>query len=436
MRSKYFSPLAVAVIAMVCANPCRAQQMVVTPDQSNGVYQVGNTVHWQVEWKGETNPPPAHYKLLQGELTEVGQGELDFSNQAARLESKFDAPGTMLVEVKWKSADGSEHRATAGAVADPERILLSAPRPADFDQFWEAKLQELEKVPVNPTLEHIDIGRTNVAYWKITMDNIRGTHIQGQLARPAQGKKFPALLMVQWAGVYGLQKNWVTDRAAEGWLALDIEPHDLPIDQPASFYKEQFDGPLKNYWAIGNDDRDASYFLRMYLSDYRAVEYLASRPDWDGQTLVVMGDSQGGQQTLMTAGLHPKKITAALALVPAGCDMLGPDAGRKGGWPQWYDCTAGKDAPKVHAASRYYDTANFASRIQCPTLVGLGLRDETCPAAGVLAAFNQINSPKELVILPKSGHQDEHGTQAAYDHLRYSAWLPALRQGKPAPVKP
>jgi len=61
------------------------------------------------------------------------------------------------------------------------------------------------------------------------------------------------------------------------------------------------------------------------------------------------------------------------------------------------------------------------------------LRDETCPPSSVLAAVNEITSPKEVVILPKSGHQDEHGTQAAYDKRRWSAWLPALREGKPAP---
>ena len=410
--------------------------MVVTADKTNGLYQAGDTVHWRVDWKGEGSPPPAHYRFLKGGLTGAGEGELEFSNNVAGLETRFDAPGTMLVEVQCQPDEGREHRATGGAVAAPEQITLSAPCPADFNAFWEAKVKELEAIPANPKVESVDSGRTNVAYWKITMDNIRGSHIHGQIARPTEGKKFPALLIVQWAGVYGLQKSWVTDRAAEGWLALNIEPHDLPIDQPASFYKEQFDGPLKNYWAIGNDDRDTSYFLRMYLSCYRAVDYLSSRPDWDGKTLVVMGDSQGGQQTLMIAGLHPNAITGALALVPAGCDMLGPEVGRKGGWPQWYDCTAGKEAQQVHEASRYYDTANFAARIQCPTLVGLGLRDETCPPAGVFAAFNQIRSPKELVILPRSGHQDEHGTQAAYNQRRYGVWLPALRQGKPAPVEP
>jgi cephalosporin-C deacetylase len=431
MRSRHFSSLLMAVLLV--ANFCRAQPMVVAPDRTNGIYQIGDDVHWTVEWKGQSHAPAAHYTLKSGGLKVVGEGDLNFSNDVAGIETKFTAPGTMLVEVTWPP-ENATNNAVGGAVAAPDKIMPAAPPPDDFDAFWRAKIRELKKVPANPQLEPVEVGKKGVAYWKITMNNIRGTHIEGQLARPEKGKKFPALLIVQWAGVYGLQKSWVTDRAAEGWLALDIEPHDLPVDQPESFYKEQFAGPLKNYWAIGNDNRNTSYFLRMYLSCYRAVEYLKTRPDWNGKTLVVMGDSQGGQQTIMIAGLHPKDITAALALVPANGDTLAPEIGRAPGWPQWYFNTEGKDPAKVREASRYYDIANFARHIKCPMLVGLGLRDVTCPPSSVLAAVNEIASPKEVVILPKSGHQDEHGTQSYYNERRYSAWLPALRQGKPAPV--
>ena len=223
-------------------------------------------------------------------------------------------------------------------------------------------------------------------------------------------------------------------KAEDGWLVLNIEPHDLPIDDPAEKYKDQFEGPLKNYWAIGNDDRDQSYFLRMYLSCYRAAEYLTSRADWNGKTLVVMGDSQGGLQALMTAGLF-SPVTAALALVPAGFDMLGPEAGRKGGWPQWYDWTEGKDPAKVHETSRYYDVANFVTRIHCPVLVGVGLIDETCPPEGILAGLNQFSTPKEIMVLPLSGHQDWKGSQSAFRDERDKVWLPALLKGEKAPVK-
>jgi cephalosporin-C deacetylase len=430
------NPFLLVLGVLTClAAPTWAQQMVVAPDRSDGVYKVGDTVHWTVDWKGDTKPPAAHYTLKRGGLTVVGQGDVTFSGNASTLETKFDAPGTLLVEVKWQP-DSNRNRAVGGAVASPERITPAAAPPDDFDAFWKAKLAELKKVPFNPKLEPADAGKAGVSYWKITLDNIRGTHIEGQVARPEIGEKLPALLIVQWAGVYPLQKGWVTDRAAEGWLAMDIEAHDLPIDKPESFYQEQNAGPLKNYWSIGNDDRETSYFLRMYLSCYQALEYLKSRPDWNGKTLVVMGGSQGGQQTLMIAGLHPNDITAAMALVPAGCDMLAPDAGRAPGWPQWfYNVGDGKDPKKVREASRYFDIANFARHIKCPVLVGLGLRDETCPPSSVLSAANTMTSRKEVVILPKSGHQNQNGSQSPYDQRCYGAWLPALREGKPAPVE-
>jgi cephalosporin-C deacetylase-like acetyl esterase len=433
MSSQYFHRLTPAFLALVIASLGRAQ-MTVTPDRPGGVYQVGDTVHWTVGWKGESNAPAAHFELKSGGLTVVGQGDLNFSNEVAGIETRFDAPGTMLVEVEWQP-ESDTHRAVGGAVAAPDRIRPAAPPPADFAAFWKARVKELNRVSADPKLEAAASEKPGVTYWKITMNNIRGTHVEGQLARPQKGQKFPALLILQWAGVYGLQKNWVTDRAAEGWLALNLGPHDLPIEEPTNFYDGQFAGALKDYWSIGNADRDTSYFLRMYLSCYRAVEYLKTRTDWNGKTLVVMGDSQGGQQAIMIAGLDPQDITAVLALVPANGDTLAPEAGRAPGWPHWYFNTEGKDPAKVREASRYYDIANFARRIRCPVLVGLGLRDETCPPASVLAAVNGITAPKEVIILPTSGHQDEHGTQSYYNQRRYRGWLPALQQGKPAPIE-
>jgi cephalosporin-C deacetylase-like acetyl esterase len=406
----------------------------VKPQNGSGVYEVGQPITWQIEAGGFDPTSTASYTIKRGGLTDVDHGSLQLVDGATTVTTSLDEPGALLLEVALVAPDGGEQKALGGAIVAPERITPAAARPVDFDAFWAAKLAELAKVPENAKLVPGDSGRPGVEYWKITLDNIRGTHIHGQLARPAKGDKLPALLIPQWAGVYPLEKAWATDRAAEGWLVLNIEAHDLPIDEPVEFYKKQYDGPLQNYWAIGNDDRDTSYFLRMYLSCYQAAEYLTHRPDWDGKTLAVMGTSQGGLQTLMIAGLHPK-ITAAMALVPAGCDMLGPNVGHRPGWPQWYDQTAGKDPEKVHLASRYYDVVNFASRIKCPVLVGTGLIDQVCPPEGVMAAVNQIDAPTEAVFLPVSAHQEVDGSQRPFNDRCYGAWLPALRSGNPAPVK-
>ena len=169
------------------------------------------------------------------------------------------------------------------------------------------------------------------------MNHLDGKHVWGQVAKPhdpTNKKKFPGLLILQWASPpYPLQKSWVTDRAAEGWLAVNIEPHDVMPDQPKEYY-DALPEALKKYNTIETRNRDKNYFLYMYLADIRAVDYLASRPDWDGKTLVVMGTSMGGQQSLCAAGLHPK-VTAMLVNVPAGADANGTAHGRKIGYPIW-----------------------------------------------------------------------------------------------------
>lgn len=428
-----FSSMGLAwVLALVW---CQASPIKVRPDRANGVYALNEPISWTISWQspGEIPPPFLRYQFQAGGLTVVREGYLDFSRHMARLESVIEEPNAVLLEVFWEK-DGEEQSAWGGAVAAHEEIEPAAPAPEDFNAFWKAKIAQLKAVPMNPVVESGDTGVEGVEYFKIRMDNIRGSHIHGQLALPAGGQSLPALLRVQWAGVYGLQKSWVTDHAANGWLTLNILAHDLPIDKPDNFYREQWEGPLKDYWEIGNDDPDKSYFLRMYLSCYRAVEYLKTRPEWDGKTLVVEGTSQGGQQTLVTAGLHPD-ITAAMALVPSGNDMLAPAIGRASAFPNWYSKTEGRDAERVRETSRYFDAINFAARIDCPLLIGVGLRDRVCPPAGIFAAVNQVDSFKEVIILPESAHQNEEGSQDAYTERLYQDWLPALREGKAIPEK-
>ena len=72
------------------------------------MYQVGETVHWPVAWSGQTNSSGASYRLLKNGLTEIGQDDLNFINQNKKLTNVFDAPGTILVEVKTRTAGGQE----------------------------------------------------------------------------------------------------------------------------------------------------------------------------------------------------------------------------------------------------------------------------------------------------------------------------------------
>lgn len=52
----------------------------------------------------------------------------------------------------------------------------------------------------------------------------------------------------------------------------------------------------------------------------------------------------------------------------------------------------------------YFDTVNFASRIEAPVVAVIGFIDTTSPAVGIFAALNQIPGPKEAIAMVESDH--------------------------------
>jgi len=221
-----------------------------------------------------------------------------------------------------------------------------------------------------------------------------GSKAHGYLAKPAKEGKFPALIQLQYAGVYALNARANAQRAAEGWLAINVDSHDkLPSDPSGNI--------PRNYQALGNNDREKSYFLNMHLRDARVLDYLLTRPDWDGKTIVLTGGSMGGQQSLALAGLRPERVTAILVCVPAGADANGDLHGRKAGYPNWPSNNA-----DVMRTSLYFDTVNFAPRIKAPVLAGMGFIDTISPPAGVWTMLNQISAPKEPLPMIESEHDN------------------------------
>jgi cephalosporin-C deacetylase-like acetyl esterase/lysophospholipase L1-like esterase len=393
------------------------------PYKSSGIYALGETAGWHVTlpW----GSPAANYVIRQNNLTEIGRGRI-VPGKPATIEAKLDAPGMVFVEVT-ENSPGAKPKALGAAVA-PEQIGPAIPAPADFDAFWKAKLTALRKVPAKPQLTEKPSDKDGVDFAILRMDHLDGKHVWGQVAKPRDPsgkKKYPGLVLLQWASPpYPLQKPWVTDRAAEGWLAVNIEPHDVMPDQPREYY-DALPEALKKYNTIETRNRDRNYFLYMYLADIRAVDYLASRKDWDGKTLVVMGTSMGGQQSLCTAAFHPK-VTAMLVNVPAGADANGTAHGRKTGYPNWdFNDT------KVLETAQYFDTVNCAGRIKVPSLVSMGFIDTVTPPVGIWAAYNQIKGPKQAAPMPESPHNHLATPEQSMPWTRASAnWLSALVAGR------
>lgn len=436
-----------AALAIVSSAVPAFGQVTIKQSNPGGFYKAGETATFTVAAKDDaalkamTNVT-ARFRI-HGAAAGKNAGELkpiDLSNGPVELTTTSDQPLTTMLEVNWKPADGGKPgQATLGAAFDHTKIEPSSPPPDDFDSFWQEQIKIVSAIPLNAKVEPVEIDDKKLEYAKVTLDNIDGTHVQGQLARPKQveGKKYPAVLLVQYAGIYALPRNNVTDRAKNGWIALNIMAHDLPFDLTKEEYDAISKDKLKNYAMIGNQSRDTSYFKRMFLGCYQGAEFLTQQPDWNGEVLLVSGGSQGGMQAIAAAALHPK-ITQVIAHVPAGCDTTQAHFGRLAGWPGWAGWGSPKESElkgreKIIETSRYFDPVNFAHKIKAPTLITLGMVDTVSTPSGTLVLYNLLAGPKRLAVYPNADHQ---GVGGAYNgaYKVQNDWWKALQEGKPLPM--
>jgi len=434
------TPIRLSVALSIAIVPVGAQQLVATPYSKTGIYKANETVGWTVAAApgGRVAQGAYTYTITENGQRPIRSGVVDLAHGSTKIETSLGEPGMVRVEIRPPAGTkdfGDEHTGGPGLIAlaaavDPTRIQPAARRPADFDEFWRSKLDGLAKVPMNAVVSSKESGVDGVSYATFRLDNVGGAHVYGQMAWPRRAGKFPALVIFQWARPpYPLEKSWVTARAAEGWLAVNVEPHDVPSDMPQAFY-DALPQMLKEYQRINDTDREHNYFLQMYLGDYRAVEFIATRSEWDGRAIVATGISMGGQQSLVTAALN-QRITAVVVNVPAGADASAALHGRDAGYPFW-DTTN----PRVVETAAYFDVVNFAPRIRVPSMLAMGFLDKVAPSIGIWTAFNQIAGPKEAVPMIDSPHNHQATPEQLMPFTtRSAAWLTALVHGEPAPVR-
>jgi cephalosporin-C deacetylase len=365
-------------------------------DRDDAIYHVGERAKFVL-----TSPTPleAAYRLTNDGFGTVSEGKVTLEpGKSYSLTGTLDKPGFLQLRVNKK--------AVAAAAFDPTKIEPTAKMPSDFDAFWEAGKKELAAVPMDPQLAKQDkYSSERVTCYKISLANVGGKRVHGWLSVPKGTGPFPAILTVPGAGVSPIGPD--TLHAKQGALSMNIIIHDIPVDGPAEFYKNQAAGPLKGYQNIGMDDKDKSYYRAVILGCVRCVDYLTSRPDFNGRDLAVTGGSQGGALTLITSGLDPR-VSLAAPDIAAMCDHSGRAFDRISGWPHWLmeKMPADKFA-KVLEASAYYDAVNFARKFKGKSLHGVGFIDTVCAPTTVYAAFNVHPEPKTMIASPLMGHNTD-----------------------------
>jgi cephalosporin-C deacetylase len=334
------------------------------------------------------------------------------SDSLTLFDGSFGEACSIIAEVKSKSATLS-----LGAIVDPEHIKPGAKIPSDFKAYWDMQKKSLKALPFDvktaPVADYkIDPGYSCV---NIELNCLRPMPARGYFAKPekAAPKSLPIVLLVHAAGVKG---SWCRSEpgnamnyAKKGILCFDLNAHGMLNGQPESYYADLENGELKGYWLKGVTNRDEVYFRGMYLRLLRTIEFLTQQPEWDGKRILVIGESQGGGQALVAAGLD-HRVSAVVAIVPAMCDWFGPLANRKGGWPQPYESDASKEA--MQKAIPYFDAANILKGSKAIIFTEIGLIDQTCPSTSVYSAVNQAKGKKIIYAVPYRPHHQPEGALA------------------------
>ncbi len=243
---------------------------------------------------------------------------------------------------------------------------------------------------------------------KVDIAGPDGGRVYGWLAKPQEKGPFPAMLVLPGAGNNARPRP--LEHARHGYVALDIQVHGLDVDL-ASY------PPLAA--APPADDPRMGSYRAIHQRCLLALRYLASRPDVDPNRVIVVGGSQGGRLSIVTAALDPRVKAVVAGIAHNGnqpylnwawrCNARKPGDGID-------DPALAADGMGISAAppvandpaslrEAYYDPANFAQDVRCPVLMSAGLTDPTSPPTSVFGIFNRLGTTgKEMVPLDGLGH--------------------------------
>ena len=187
--------------------------------------------------------------------------------------------------------------------------------------------------------------------------------------------------------------------AKSGALAFAATWHGFPVGQSEEYYNKT----LHKYVQQGKlhfGDKEKWHCSDMFFRVLRELQFIKSRPEWDGKNLISHGGSLGGIQSTFASAID-KDVSLSVIGVPAFCECNAFEAGRM----PYGDFRTKRD-PATLDFGFHFDAINFGRRITCEVYVCTGFCDETCRPSNVLALYNAIpaTTKKALTTDPRTGH--------------------------------
>lgn len=285
------------------------------------------------------------------------------------------------------------------------------PRPADFDEYWDKALAEMNAVDPQIELVPADFQTPYAECSHMYFTGVGGARIHAKLLRPKKASKpHPAVLMFH--GYTGSSGEWV-DKLGYVAMGYTVAALDCRGQGGLSEDNGTYQGwTLRGHIIRGLDDApEKLYFRQMYLDTAQLAKIVLDMPDVDPKRVGAMGGSQGGGLTLACVGLEPR-IQRAAPVFPFLSD-----------YQRTWEIDQAKDAyaelkeyfrkfdprhqrkTEIFTKLGYIDVQFLAPRIRSEILMSVGFMDTVCPPSTQFAAYNKITAKKSLLIYPDFGHE-------------------------------
>ena len=396
-----------------------AYQLEIVTERTDALYRVNEPVTFEITVMNDGKPVcegEVEYILSKDGLY-LSQGKVVMTGDPLLVSGRLREPGFLRCEVNYDLGDGKKISARAAAGIDPLQIRPSMPAPDDFDEFWNDQKRKLAAVPMNPVLTPVDPHRQGIEAYNLKLDCLESIPpVSAYLAKPAGAKpgSLPAIMRVHGAGIWSASLGDAVKGAEMGMLSLDLNAHGVANDKSREYYAELEQTLLKGYSHRGRQHRETCYFLGMFLRMVRAMDYLTSQPEWDGDVLIVKGQSQGGAQAIAAAGLDDR-VTIIGAGLPALCNQSG--SAPVAGWPWLVPYHNGKPDPTILQVARYFDPVNFAARTKAEAVVSVGFIDVVCPPTTVYMAYNNLSGKKQMLNYRLLGHEAPESMKEVFNEV-------------------
>lgn len=374
------------------------------------------------EFTGTVSFDGAPYVWKQPKLAAEAPVALTKAAPSATVSLKIrpPKPGHYTGLISVKEAGKPAYSQRVGFMFQPERIP-PVEAPADFDKFWDDTLRELEKIPLDLTLEERkDLESDRGRVFKVKYRSWGGRWAWAWLYEPKADKKTAAQVMLPAVSVY----QPPPPRTADGALRIMVAIHGGDLkDYPA---KPDFD-----YMRTGITDRE-TYMMRYgYCCLVRCFDIMKQHAKCNGE-IEVSGGSQGAGLSLVLAGLRNAKSAQGVAVALCRIDWTVL------GYAEWGPrAPEGSDPKQVAEVVRYYDPACFAHRIRTPLQLATGLFDFCAPAEGIFTAINALpkETPCKIFIDPYGGHfsLDLTGFGAGIGLVEVPRWKGTAAENKLGP---